>query len=219
MSKTQIKQQVFYSKRMEKLNNGNASPETEKITCVGVELVIVGHLSAPKIWTVIELTSKPQTGRQKGQMSLPTETKKVGENELSNILGALAEFCSDDQLPNLKKHLFLLPDSYYKGVLSSNNNPGDLAILVYDGDTDIQFTPLNRDEVEPNGWIPVGELGGKNNIRDVAQQFIQLNENEDLIKKAINTFRNFQDKRIPVFPPDFSLERFYRQREKLRNVV
>ncbi|MEK7534283.1 MAG: hypothetical protein AAB600_02990 [Patescibacteria group bacterium] len=211
-------------------NEVNSYPEINRVQCVGVQLVIVGigtnrfldDVSTPKIWTVKELKSKPQTGRQKGQISLPTETRKVGENNLSNILGALAEFCSDDQLPYLKEHLFLLPDSYsyHKGVLLSNNNPGDLAILVYDGYMDIQFAPLNKDEVEPKGWIGMGELERLKNIRDVAQQFIELDKTEDLIIKAINSFRNLPQQRIPVFPPDFSsIERFYIEREKLRNVL
>jgi hypothetical protein len=97
-----------------RLDSGICVPEVEMTKSAGIALLVVGldpkrtdvNQSDPLIWTIREFQDKPSSQKRAGELSIPAETRKTGEDRFSNLLGGLAEFCDDDALRYVREHLF-----------------------------------------------------------------------------------------------------------------
>lgn len=207
--------------------------ETERKPSVGIALVIVGidpsrngeNAAQPRVWTIKEKKDKPSTGKIAGQISLPGETRKTaGESIGSNVGGALAEFTDNDFI--IRNNLFLMPgSSQIQGKLFVNRNPFVIVILMHEGSFDRSIEPVDRDEVSANGWMTIEEIRkvDQRMVRGFVWDIVSLDKSEGLISKAISDYSHNPTKRVPVsriLPQDFSsIERFYKQREMLQDVI
>lgn len=126
----------------------------------GVVLLIVDAGSLrdgnPRLYTVNELFTSSQTDKLAGQVSFPAETKKAGEKEAETVFGGLAEFTDSE---TIVRYLRINPERFYaKSAIRVNDYMIDLAVILYDGPTDVMINPTDRHEVEPNGWMEVSKL-------------------------------------------------------------
>lgn len=201
--------------------------ERESARSAGIALLIVGvgkakngdNQTDPLYWTVRELEDKPSTSKYAGDISIPAETRKIGETRASNVLGALAEFCDDGVLACAREHLFLIDGVFKEKGIWVNGNPVDISVLIYDGDVTLDFIPHDNAEVNPNGWLHRSEILEKDRVRTVLFQAISVDVNEGLSLRALETYYNNPQLLKPVFPADFnSMEDFYRERELLMDV-
>ena len=201
------------------------SQEMELKPSIGVALLIIGfdprrngdNESDPLIWTITELQAKSETEKRPGEISIPAETKKVGEDRMTNVLGALAEFCDDNAIPNLTGKLFMVDTLYREKGIIIKNNPVDLAVLVYNGPLDIPLVPESFAEVRANGWINRNRIRRMDNVRSVLAQAIELDMAEGITGRAIEAYYN-NSGIVKVFSPEFSMKSFYAQRENLPDV-
>ncbi len=180
----------------------------------GVILIILASESlrdqeGPLVWTIIENKQKDTTERQIGQISTPAETKKEGESEMETILGAIAEITdSDETLDRLQ----LVRGGYFEGAVDVRGNRADVAVLLYDGPTDLQMQPIDRTETSPNGWMRLKEaqmLNGE--VRPLAHDAFRITSEIDLASVAS------EENKVPlreVLPEDFSLQAFIEKREQ-----
>src|SRR5688572_30041437 len=123
--------------------NGSA-PEEERSQSIGAVVFVVSSSTdedgGPRVLTVRERMAKAETGRIPGQLSLPCETRKVGEEDLENVLGALAEVTDSDEA---LRHLRVVPGAYYRrGAISVGGRPADVAFLIYEGPEESLGQPL-----------------------------------------------------------------------------
>ncbi len=197
-----------------------------------VALVIVGmdpsrngeNAMQPRLWTIREKKNKPSTGKIAGQISLPGETRKIaGEPIGSNVGGALAEFTDNSFI--IINNLFFIPESsQIQGRLFINRTPFDIFVLMYEGPLDRTIEPLDKDEVSANGWMTMEEIQriDQNMVRGFVLDIISL-EREGIISRAVSDYSHNPMKRLPVsriLPQDFfSIEEFYKKREKLQDSV
>ncbi len=165
----------------------------------------------PKVAVVIEKKSKPSSKRTAGQRSIPIETRKVGEGRVDNIRGGLAEMFDDETLDQVRTNLFLVRSGL--GFTLCSGNVVGLSALVYDGSTSTPFTPINAAEVGFGGWIPINELLQVGDIRGIAKEFVLAARDMGLIQSALRDFRS-DGLSAPLFPEGFSINRYYRQRER-----
>lgn len=207
--------------------------EIEKPTSCGVALVIVGidpsrngeNATQPKLWTIKEKKDKPLTKKIAGQISLPGETRKIdGESIGSNVGGALAEFTDNSFV--IINNLFHVPDSSrVQGKLFINKNPFDIFVLMHEGPLDSRIEPVDRDEVSANGWMTMDEIQkmGQPMVREFVWDIVSLEKSEGFISKVVSDYSHSPMKRVPIsriLPQDFfSIEKFYKQREMLHDVV
>lgn len=192
--------------------------EDLQATSVGEAMIIVhfdsnvnGEIPAsPKIAVVIEKKSKPSSKRTAGQRSIPIETRKAGESHVDNIRGGIAEICDDDTLSQIRESLFLVNSGLGHTLL--NGNVVGLSVLVYNGPIDLDFKPTNIEEVGFGGWISVDELLEADDVRGIAKDFVKTSRDMGLIESALRDFKT-NDLITQLFPPGFSINRFYAQRE------
>lgn len=212
--------------RIEGRIDGTVQKEAERISRVGVALLIVsiiGSRDDPLIATVAETEAKEKTEKKVGQLSIPAETRKMGEEEKDNIIGALLEFCDDASFSYFREHLHFANDSYYMGALSVGNLDVDLAILIYDGSLEIEFNPIAQD-VKANGWIRRSQIEAQDtgSVRSMLVNALALDRVHGLVQKTIAAFESGPDSRRSVssfLGQDFSLSNFHREREKKRDVL
>lgn len=206
--------------------------ETERKPSVGVALVIVGidpsrngeNMSSPLLWTIIEQKSNPQTEKVAGQISLPGETSKIGENLGENILGAVAEeFSGDDN--KLKNLWYINARSHIEGRVLINRRPADLVVLAYTGSLEDPNIPFAANEVTPNKWMTLDELLRQHpdRIRKFARETMALEQEYGLIGQVINLFMHGALSRISLsefMPRDFSsIKQFYQARRQRQDVA
>lgn len=150
------------SERFKKLDTREFGPEEDLgPQRKGVALLIVDKSSIgsgdPRIWTINELSSSPETQKLAGQVSIPAETRKEDEEESETVFGGLAEFTDSDEVVS---HLKINPNKFYaKSAIRVNGFAIDVAIIFYDGPTDAPIIPSDDEEVEPRGWASTRELG------------------------------------------------------------
>lgn len=201
------------------------SQEAEVRQSIGVALLIVGidprkngdNTSDPLVWTITELQAKSETEKKAGEISIPAETKKIGEYRVANILGALAEFCDDNAIPHLVDNLFMVDGLYREKGIIIKNNPVDLAVLIYNGSLDIALTPESATEVRANGWINRSRIQRMEGVRSVLSQAVELDGLEGITGKAIEAYYS-NSGMMQIFSPGFSMKKFYVEREKLPDV-
>ncbi|MCL5435347.1 MAG: hypothetical protein M1405_03085 [Patescibacteria group bacterium] len=201
------------------------SGEAETRQSIGVALLIVAidprrngdNTTDPLIWTLTELQAKAETEKTPGEISIPAETKKVGEYRVANILGALAEFCDDNAIPHLADHLFLADGFYREKGIIINSNPVDLAVLVYNGPLDISLAPQSSTEVIGNGWINRSRIRRMDGVRSVLTQAVEIDALEGLTSRALEAYYT-ESGMTKIFSPGFSMRSFYEKREILPDV-
>jgi len=201
------------------------SQETGARPSIGVALLIVGidprrngdNTTDPLIWTITELQAKAETEKKAGEISIPAETKKVGEHRVANILGALAEFCDDNAIPQLAEHFFLADGFYRERGIIINGHPVDLSVLVYNGPLDIPFTPESSTEVGANGWVNRSKIRRMDGVRSILSQAIELDIMEGITNRAIEAYYNSSEM-AQIFSSGFSMKDFFEKREALPDV-
>ena len=191
--------------------------EVERPGSVGVALVIVaigsyGSGDGPLVWTIAEKTTKPETEKYEGQISLPAETKKTGEKLLENLVGALAEFTDSDEAI---QDLFILPETFISQQPALvRGMQVDIAFLLYRGPTQVTHIPLDTPEIEAHGWMPAREIAKLNGeVRGLAHDSLTL----ALSTGVLETLAREQERAIPLrglLHPDFSIRRFIQERDK-----
>jgi hypothetical protein len=205
-----------------RLDSGMRVPEAEMTRSAGIALLVVGldpkrndaNQSDPLIWTIRELQDKPSSQKKAGELSIPAETRKTGEDRFSNLLGALAEFCDDDALHYVREHLFLVEDLFGERCLSINDCLVDLTTLVYDGDLRYPLTPLHSSEVGSNGWVNKSLIQGSDGVRTILSQALTQDTTQQLTSSIVDIYNVNPDAIRPVFPLGFkSMSSFFRSRE------
>jgi len=201
------------------------SQETEVRPSIGVALLIVGidprrngdNITDPLIWTITELQAKPETEKRPGEISIPAETKKEGEDRVANILGALAEFCDNNAIPNLADNLFMVDGLYREKGIIIKNNPVDLAVLIYNGSLNIALTPESATEVKANGWVNRSKIREMDGVRSVLSQAVELDALEGITGRAIEAYYG-NSGMTQIFSHGFSMRNFYAERETFPDV-
>ncbi len=204
--------------------------EVERRQSIGTILAIVAidpsrngeNASNPRLWTTIEEKPKSATDRIKGQISFPADTRKVGESEIHNAIGSLAEFSDNDRL--IRKGLFLMPSSFIERTVPVKGNPVDLVVVVFDGFLANPIVPFDKNEVSANGWMSREDLKKEDpsRLRSFVREVIAMEEADGPINRVITDYFQSQHARIPLdtlLPPDFSIASFYSQRERLPDVM
>lgn len=206
--------------------------ETERKPSIGVALVIVGidpsrngeNITAPKLWTIIEKKTKPETEKIAGQISFPGETWKPPEDLNQNIFGAIAgEFSGDDQ--KINNLWYVEGKSYAEGVVLISGRPADLVVLAYTGLLDHPNIPLATNEVSPNRWMTIKELLNEHpeKVRRFAREFVALEQNQGLVRRVVDDFTHIPLNRVPLsrlLPNNFSsMAQFYQEREEKKDVA
>jgi len=207
------------------------SQETERKESIGAILAIVGiddknngkNISNPLLWTTVEKVSKIATNKIEGQISLPADTRKIGESIMHNVIGSLAEFSDNDFL--IKNALSFMPSSFTEGGIIVRGNPVDLVVMVYDGPLACPIIPLDSNEVVPNGWMLLNDLKKQDSskLRSFMKDIIALEEGPKRpIGRVLDEYFSFEKPRMSlstVLPYGFSMADFYMRREKLVDVA
>jgi hypothetical protein len=198
-----------------------SSHETLGGVSVGQAVIVVHYDSLlngvsaqnPQIAVIREKQTKASSGRQKGQLGIPIETRKKGEESASNIWGALAELYDDQTLP--RGHLFFVVNGFGSAVLEGSLV--DLTVLVYDGPKDAVFNPTCGEEVGFGGWMSMADFLQAEDGRGIAQHLARTARNKGIIRAALENY-SIPGMKIPVFPDGFSMQAFYEARERLEDV-
>jgi len=191
---------------------------------IGVALLIVAddpgsdNGRGPLIWTIIELQAKEATDRTIGQVSIPAETRKNGESEEDNIRGALAEFCSDELLSNHPDVSIAQGFMYRDALMLNGRYKADLLVVVYEGPLDVSISPANSEEVAANGWMNTEDIAAMSNIRPILRQAIELERSTRIATASLRDYRYGSGSRANLLPPGFSIEDFYKRREKIADI-
>ena len=198
------------------------SPDVDRNRSVAITLLVVGldsrrngdNQNDPLLWTIKELKDKQNSHKKAGEISIPAETRKIGEDRSSNLLGALSEFCNDDNLFYARKHLFVIDGLFIERGVNIKGNLVDVSVLLYDGSLDYPFVPLNNGEVEANSWLRRDQIQGAEGIRSVLSRAVELDIAAGLSSRAIELYYTQPTMMKPAFPINFkSMGQFCVSRE------
>jgi len=196
----------------------NGFEETEYRQSIGVALYIMGP--GRTIWTTLEVDSNSLMEKNRGQLSIPAERKKIHESFWGNIYGALGEFCSNKDVPFLSSRLFIVGKPELTSVTLSNKEL--LCTLVpmacY---ADIQPTPFNISEVQPSGWRRPKDMLSASNLRPLARQLLEVGRKSKLWEKGDDGLRK-PTNRIAVFGTNVSvknLDGFLENRNSQHDII
>lgn len=212
------------------LEDSGKSRETEiPGVNLGIILVVVALKKngspdpIPFVWTTVERASKPETGKEAGQISLPAETRKQDEGMSSTLLGAIAEFTdNDDVVMNLK-----VPRNfhYMKNATSFGNHTADVAVLIFDGFQNQDFQAVDQKETAPNGWRSFEQLRLEDpvRLRWTISQVLELENQTRAISTAVQNYRAFGGVALESVAPEvgiagFSIRNFNALREESRDI-
>ncbi len=191
----------------------------------GIGVVII-HAYTGNILTVKELQDKERTGRKRGQVSIPLETRKPGEDVYTNLLGALPEVFDDvdHQGNDIKQELYLSlfhigQEAFYNQAVVQKY-PGsivycDIGVLIYQG-SEITPQSYNSLEVSPLGWMSPSDFLQNEHIRPLAKEVVQNMHDSGFLEKHRQKAQH-PDLLYPVLPADFSVREFYHKRERQRD--
>lgn len=205
--------------------------EREVITKRAVALIMI-HAKTGDIWVQEDASDKPSTGRRKGDISIPFETEKEGEEgSYGNVLGGLAEIFDDvDSLgepvmPRLAKRLFSMDSGYiscnpisYKDKTNGNTYICSPSILFYDGES-IEGKPFDGNEAIPIGWMSTGAFLDLPYTRPVAKHLVTQLIHEGVLQQRLFQYQAYPELRIPVIPQGFSLREYYARREEFSDLT
>ncbi len=186
------------------------SKELEARPNIGVGLLIINPQG--QIWTNFELMSKKDTARNAGEISIPTEQSKEGEDFLDNVKGGLGEFCSDKDMQLLRKNLSVVGLPRIAEVDSDNWQVACSLVTVV-CDVNINPTPVTN-EVAPHRWMDVEEALGLSNLRSFSRQLLEIAKRDNLIEKALSQ-SNGKLQILEGFENGVSFDRFIQERELL----
>lgn len=208
------------------------SSEIEKKSSAGMAMVIVGidlgkngeNINNPALWTNIERKPKPATDRLVGQISFPSDTRKAGEDEFSNMLGTLAEFSGNN---DLIRGLVFMRSSYTDNAIQIKGNYYGLMVAILNGLPSIPIVPFDGDEVAANGWMNLNELQiiqkeNPSRLRSFVGQIIDMEKSDRIIHSVVKDYLQYPERGIPLstrLSSDFSMVDFYNRREQMRDVV
>lgn len=190
--------------------------------------VVIINAQTGQIWSIKERTSKPETGREPGELSLPMETRKFGESRWLNLLGALAEAYDDVDIHGRDRRLELQQSlcrvdnyTFHPGV--TFETPGSvvrcgIAVLIHKGDTSVdEIQPYNAAEVGEAQWSSVGSLLVPG-VRPLARAVVAATLDRGVYQQTIRAYRQFPKRRLPVFPREFSIREIYHRREQSKDM-
>lgn len=206
--------------------------EIENQGSLGLAVALIGidpsrngeNLSDPYLWIVLENNTKVETEKIAGQQSLPGESKKIGENVINNLVGAIAEITDSDFV--IRNNLFVMPESYAKGAISIRGNPVDLMSMVYQGPLSISFQPVDKKEVTGYKWRTLNELGAQikespEKVRKFTRDVVVMESSARKIGRVAGEFIHSPLTRLPfsvLLPQSFcSIRQFYQERERGRD--
>ncbi len=209
-------------------DNGVSEKETLIVKKGGV-LLLVDALTG-KIFVQEDAADKAGTGRKKGEISVPIETRKEGEEPHTTLLGGLAEVFDDFDhegepvMPRLSQRLFTVDPGYITGdeipYLDPRNGRQYVCnpfVVIYDGEP-INGSPLDAHEAIPRGWVSPSQFLQTDNARPVAQHVVSKLVANGVIQDRLDTYRQRPDLRVPVIPPDFSLRQHCEVRERNKDI-
>lgn len=204
-------------------------------TNVGIGVIVV-HLDNGTILMGEERSGKEIEGkvfRKKGELSIPTETRKLYEPIFSNVQAAiLEEMYYRDDLP-LDKHDFTheVPQFLYlpgdfdgrkhfmKSAITANDDPAtraDLIIVGYKGPNEI-FNGNNGD-LDNLRWVDPISVLARSDVREASRRFLgevfPQGEEVTMVKVIQNDYKMFEQSALPLFPRGFSNQEFLRMRRK-----
>lgn len=197
------------------------TPESDRRTSIGVVLVVVAASESsnegPLVWTVLEQQGKEETDKIAGQISLPAETRKVGEQEVGTVLGALGELTDSDEVI---RHLYVDPKAFYaKEPVLVKGKPVDVAFIIYDGPLGESMQPVDPSETTPNGWMSTGEIKRLNGeLRPAARDSIDFAAANGILDSLVRTPRDDLIPLSSLVQPDFSIRTFLEQRETQQDI-
>lgn len=198
------------------VKEGIVASEVDRRTSIGVVLVIVAASESsnegPLVWTVLEQQGKEETDKIAGQISLPAETRKVGEGEVGTLLAALGEMTdSDDTLG----HFFVDPDAFYaQAPILVKGKPADVAFLVYDGPLGENMQSVDVSETVANGWMHTQEIQRLNGeLRPAARDSIEFVVTKGVLDSLAGRQRENLIPLSILLEPGFSIKSFIEQRE------
>jgi hypothetical protein len=211
------------------LERGTIDHVSEKnrkiIKGMGIAMV---HAKTGEIWVNRELRTKPVTGKEAGQWTIPFETQKPDEPPESNMQGGLVEIFNDYDhqgnpvMPTLAEQLFTVDKGHFPRLIfkngGGNNIDFGMAVLLYDGPKALDVTPLDNQEVAHVGWKPVDVFLASPNVRPLARFAVEEMVRTDALEIARDTYHNNPELREPVVHTDFSLQDFYNKREQRLDV-
>ncbi len=154
----------------------------EGIKKVGVALFIV-DLGTKNIWVINEAKPKPSTKRTVDTISIPLETRKLGERIANNVKGGLAEF------RNLYEgeELVWVDNASYKGRYSLVEGvAADVVVLGLRNRTNSRVPEIvESDEVRPVGWMSLDQLMVQPNLREGVLNFLNLAKKQNWLDQFI----------------------------------
>ncbi len=211
------------------INPARINVEALRPDSIGVTLAIVGidpgrngeNVVDPSIWTVKERKTKPETEKTEGQISLPGETRKIGEGLMPNVIGALSEF-TDDSFDIRHNLFFVKESSFVQAKVSIKGNPVDIVVLMYVGNLDKAFKPVDQEDVLPHKWMTIAEIRqsmqeNPEGIRKFAREIIEMERSDRSVGKAVDEYFHNPMRRVPIsalLPQNFSINQFHVQRER-----
>lgn len=183
----------------------------------GVGLVVV-NLNE-EIWVQRDRESRPETGRKAGLPSVIFESKKPGETHRANILGGLVELINDSSIKDVSNNLLTTDRLQSTPLLFFEQDDKvieyQVAVLVFNGAKEKKFEPFDT-ETEPIGWMTVDSFL-EEEVRPLARHAVVYLRDENLLKSKIAEYN--EGKGIPVIDKDFSVELFYKERERQEDIV
>lgn len=204
---------------------GVQTPEKEPTEIHGLGVVII-NAETGEIWAVRERSDKAATGRKRGQLSIPLETRKVGESFEENLKGALAEAFDDfdhqgqEVGPKIQSSLYhMRGNSFYEGnqvELFGNKIQCDRAVIIHDG-SGIPSQPFNALEVGEAQWVPV-EAFWQEETRPLAQMVVQEVVASGSYEQNLTAYRSTPSDRLRMFTEPFSVREVYKNREMRRDI-
>ena len=149
----------------------------------GIGLAIVNREG--QVWVHRDSTSRTQTGRRAGDLSIPFETQKREESLEHNVLGAVPEVVDNNTLSLLAQHLYTTDNFRSTRELYYRNGGKPIhyrvAVTVFGGDPGIYFTKPHDNEANPYGWMYPEELLGREDLRPLARHAVSYLHNNGII--------------------------------------
>ncbi len=205
---------------MERIVLSNQEQKEMSRPVIGMAAVII-NASTGEIWSVEEQVSKALTGRQAGQLSIPLETRKIGESIMSNLEGAMAEASSDkdsvgndvrEQVIGNLFHFNTIPQGVVIVPVGSRMIRCDLSVLLYGG-MDTLPQPYSTEVINARWIDPVKLLEG--NVRPLARDVVNYTLDSGLYVKSLSHFRQEPWRAQKTFSPNFSIISNHTRRELL----
>lgn len=205
--------------------NRRNSPEIEQKVAVGAALVIV-HARTGELWIIEELKNKERTERQVGMLSIPMETRKIGETQYENLLGAMAEVFDDskESTRNIHDSFFTFDESFIYNtrplVLSENGKTlvCDVGIVMFDGEKADDMNPYDVEEVRAHGWMSIADFLNSD-ARFVAKKVVEEACLGGAITSRMQYYKENNDRGKSFFPSGFSVSSNFINRENVPDMI